>query len=254
MRLIRGYGVNIREAPNGRIIGTVGRGGEVAFQTAHEDGWTQYRFERFMGWIKDDVHKSITPVERRHEVNWISQLGVGANQYGGDCGAACLVMLLESYLNIRPTVDEISALFGFSETKRFGFISDLLRVSGTYGLPMNTSASADIYYTAETLFSRPFIQLLDYDLLPRRYDLYYFAGHYAVVYACDSDHVHLLDPYDRQRREHILTWFEWRDIIGLSRYNNPTQAVTPKAALRPSIRAGLLSLRNQMSEVLTRVF
>jgi hypothetical protein len=251
--VIRGYGVNIRESPGGRIIGTIGRGGEAAPLLKSEHGWSQYRFDRFTGWVSDSVVERITPTAIRHDVNWVSQLGIGADRWGGDCGAACLVMLIEAYKGIRPTVDDVAALFGFSETKRYGFIGDIIRAADHYGLLMGSNGNADLYYTADVLRSRPFIQLFDYDLLPSKYDLRYFAGHYGVVVGMDAGFVYLLDPYDRQRREHKLTWQQWRDVIGFSRYNAPTQAIVAAKPLMPDFREALAALRDRMSEVLQHV-
>jgi hypothetical protein len=252
--LIRGAGVNVRSEPNGRIVRVIGRGGEVASRVRQENGWTEYHQDGiFFGWIRDDVVTTIQPPEVRHDVEWISQLGAGADKWGGDCGAACIVMLLHAYFGIRPSVDEVAAHFGFSVNKRYGTITDIVRTSGLYGLPMVATTNADIYHTAKTLETRPFIQLFDYQLLSSRYDPMYRGGHYAVVVRCDADTVTLLDPYDRNLRLHRLSWRKWRDIVGVSSHNLPTQAIVPAQPLVVSIRDRLTRLKSKTETVIDRL-
>lgn len=51
------------------------------------------------------------PAPKRLEVEWLSQLGPTAAYAPGDCGAACLAMLVNYRGTAHPTVDEVSRIY-----------------------------------------------------------------------------------------------------------------------------------------------
>lgn len=131
----------------------------------------------------------------RLSVPWLSQLGPNANFAPGDCGPACVAMILRA-LGKDVTVNDVSRATG----QAAGFTSihvDQLRFAGSrFGAKLVWSNTTS--YTrleSELASGHPSIALVEYRLLPRKHDPNYNLGHYVVVVGIDGDKLEYLDPY-----------------------------------------------------------
>jgi len=132
-------------------------------------------------------------------VPYVSQLGLGAEKYSGDCGAACSSMLLRGY-NLVPdmTPDRFMSETGVG-VKDFLSISHVRNVLGSHSLQTEYRANMQ----AGDLFSylvqqKPMIMLVNYGVLVKtgvteRKD---FTGpHFFLAVGMDNKYVYIHDPY-----------------------------------------------------------
>jgi hypothetical protein len=231
---IRGAGTNIRDERSGEVLGTIPRGGLVASWIRDDPEWSVYQSPSALIKLHRGWHQRVTIPSYQIPIKFVSQLGVGADRFTGDCGAAGLDMILG---DVSPNVDAIAAAMGLGQTyedretgekkvKKIGWIADIIRASFSLGIRVNHSSALDCYEAVLQISrERPFIQLVDYEELPVRRDQRYRGGHFIVVCGVSPEGVTYVDPYQTSLQRVVVPWAQWSEIIGRSRYNNTTQGV-----------------------------
>lgn len=223
-----GAAFNLRAQPteSAPVLDTVSSGGKSVLRMS--DGkdlhstWSHYS----QGFARNDVHRFIPYVSARHEVPFVTQIGEGADRYTGDCGTACVLMLArwalpEEHKAHTTTVDDASyELLGFRSRYQLAHASTIINALRKLGI------AADAGYCgpgSPALAKGPFIQLLDYELLPNRLDRRYKGGHYVVVYGASANEVQFHDPFGRSFD--TLNRDRWNSIVSFSRYNAINQGI-----------------------------
>lgn len=133
----------------------------------------------------------------RLKVPWASQLGSTANYAPGDCGSACVTMLL-TYAGAALTVDQVSAATGKPRGFKLLGFDEMIAAAGHFGLKLKHecgTAPAVLYQDISA--GKPAIALVDYRSLPavQRFDGSYSLGHYLVLVGYSTNHVIYHDPY-----------------------------------------------------------
>lgn len=150
----------------------------------------------------DDIRGKLAPAaagsqpDRRLNVPWLSQLGPNASYAPGDCGAACLAMLI-SFAGRRVTVDEVSKASGKSAGYTLMSFQELINAAARFDISLAHEASGLADICADIDAGRPVIALVNYKSLPHynRYSAAYNAGHYLLVVGYDADCILYHDPF-----------------------------------------------------------
>ncbi len=106
----------------------------------------------------------------------------------GDCGPACVAMLVQYATGQRSPIDRVSAECGMSESHKATFPDDLIRGAGKHDVKL-----ACLVVTSVVMAKTPSIALVHYDDLPRM-DMGYTRGHWVVVTRVCDGQVTYHDP------------------------------------------------------------
>lgn len=144
--------------------------------------------------------RAITPAEAqgvRLSVPWLSQLGPSAAYAPGDCGAACVAMLINSRGEARVTVDDVSK--AANKPRGYGTLSfaDIINAAQKFGIVLQHGNASLQTLCADIDSGKPVIALVNYQSLPlySRYDTQYNAGHYLLIVGYDNRNMIYHDPY-----------------------------------------------------------
>lgn len=132
-------------------------------------------------------------------VPYHSQEDPDARWAAGDCGPACVRMLIgwnalrQGQPNLPLSVDEVSQWTGMGPA-RFSFPAQLVRVAGRYGLKLVESRDATLKRVlAEVGAGRPVISLVRYGSISNRQNLGFRGGHFIVVVGYDDQYIYAND-------------------------------------------------------------
>lgn len=158
-------------------------------------------------------------IKIRQTIPHLSQMGATASYATGDCGAACLAMILRA-MGASHTVDDVSRATGQPVNFKDIHVLKLREVAVKLGLRMYWASLNFDGVEQELSVGRPVIMLVDYKLLPHRFDGRYDAGHYIVVSGIGPNDVEYLDPYWPEgqgritctRSELMLAWSSKRSF------------------------------------------
>lgn len=141
------------------------------------------------------------------QVPYRSQWDADAGLVRGDCGPACVAMMLDWH-GTHVAIDDVSCECGMSAQKRVTTAADLIGAAGGHGLTLSrrNGMEADDFL-AETRSGRPVICLVHYGSIPDRQDRNYTTGHWMVVIGVDAEAVIVHDP----------NWWGGRRDEGLAR-------------------------------------
>lgn len=131
------------------------------------------------------------------QVPYLSQLGSTAGYAPGDCGAACLAMLI-NWKGRSITVDEVSRATGQAPGYKFLSFQSMINTAKQFNLELQYSGGLpDTGFEEELNADHPVIALLNYQSIPSvlRRELNYNAGHWILVVGYDSGAVFYHDPY-----------------------------------------------------------
>lgn len=131
----------------------------------------------------------------RLSVPWLSQLGPNANFAPGDCGPACVAMIVRA-MGKDVVVNDVSRATGQAGGFTSVHVDQLRYAASRFGAKLvwsNTTSYARM--ESELASGHPVIALVHYPFLPRKYDANYNAGHYVVVVGINGDKLEYLDPY-----------------------------------------------------------
>jgi ABC-type bacteriocin/lantibiotic exporter with double-glycine peptidase domain len=133
----------------------------------------------------------------RLAVPWLSQLAATAGYAGGDCGMACVAMILNMH-GPRVTVDEVSRKSGLKPGFTGAAWWDVQRTAALLGLTLAHSFNLELNDLETVLRAgQPAIVILNYQSIPARfrYSTTYNSGHFVVVVGIDQEAVFVHDPY-----------------------------------------------------------
>jgi uncharacterized protein YvpB len=139
----------------------------------------------------------IVPAVKRIDVPWLSQLSTTAGYARGDCGTACVAMLL-NWKGRVVTVDEVSKATKQPAGFTLVSFSNLILAAIHFGLTLIYQRDMTLAQICADIDSgKPVICLVNYQSLPvlSRFDARYNAGHYVLVIGYDADHIIYHDPY-----------------------------------------------------------
>ncbi len=143
----------------------------------------------------------LTPAPQKERkilnVPYLSQLAPSANFAPGDCGPSDVAMLL-SFHGVTLTVNDVSQATG--QPKGFTSLSifDLSDVAAKFGLTLRREVNFSIAELRQQIDTgKPCIVLVNYPLLPHRFDPDYARGHYLVMVGHTSDGLIYHDPFFR---------------------------------------------------------
>ena len=147
----------------------------------------------------------------------ISQLGLGADHFRNDCGAACAAMLIKAYTGKDVTPNQLFA--AISPVDRYLRVDELKSALDQHGLQTTWQADNHLIGLFGILMDgRPVIALISYaPLVDAGLGASSFRGsHFVVVVGMDIRHVYILDPL---RTDHtplavpIATWMcTWTEV------------------------------------------
>jgi hypothetical protein len=130
-------------------------------------------------------------------VEFISQLGNGADKYNNDCGAACVSMLISAYTQQNVSVDEIYSRIQ-PDADTYLSVTQLKNALAWYGI--NAESSYDLtkeFLWSKTIEKKPFIALINYKPIHDTNlddDTTFTGMHFVVVVGLDADGVLIHDP------------------------------------------------------------
>ena len=129
-------------------------------------------------------------------VPYLSQLGPDADFAPGDCGPACMAMVVRHQTGTEVTVDHVSEATGNPEGFRFTNNMTLIRTARKWGVSMYWARHLIMERLIDELDAgRPVIALIHYPSLPVRYDPKYPYSHFIVLKGYDHDYLYYNDPY-----------------------------------------------------------
>ena len=135
---------------------------------------------------------------KRLLVPWLGQLGDTAAYARGDCGAACVAMVVNCYRGGNGvTVDEVSLATGKPQGYTLASFQELINAAARFNVALEHVAYTLEQIRADVEAGKPVICIVNYKSLPtyNRYDPAYNAGHYIVVVGYEDDCVLYHDPY-----------------------------------------------------------
>jgi len=168
--------------------------------------------------IADDAHASdltmLVSVPYRSQWDtpaFVDGVAVDADARRGDCGPACLAMVVAGLTDYRPTVDECGDACGQPRSgagSHYTNHAQLRKGARAYGLTLVTrspySTPLDFALIEQKLSEgKPSIALIHYGVLGDRCALYpdivknqdrYRGGHWVLVVGIDTDCVYIHDP------------------------------------------------------------
>ncbi len=159
------------------------------------------------------------PVTPRLNVPWLSQLGSTAAYARGDCGTACVAMLV-NFKGTACTVDDMSKATGRAPGFTLLSFNELTNAALKFGTRLvYASVLKPDLIKADLDAGHPSIALVNYKSLPAvaRFDSSYNAGHYLLLVGYTGQGVIYHDPYwplaeGGAFRE--LTWAEFEKAHG----------------------------------------
>jgi hypothetical protein len=209
--------------------------------------------------ILDDLEISLDEAERSRQmlidifakridrvmikgVPYLSQLDrPDADFAPGDCGPACVAMVIRHQTDAEVTVDHVSEATGNPEGFRFTNNMTLIRTARKWDVSMYWAR----HLTIERLFDeldagRPVIALVHYPSLSMRYDSKYPFSHFIVLVGYDDKHLYYHDPYWPENYRSGDDWYKIQ--ISHSQFNIAWSNVTEngnsaRQCLRLRIRA-----------------
>lgn len=128
-------------------------------------------------------------------VPYLSQLAPSADFAPGDCGSSGVAMVL-NFHGVMLTVNDVSQATG--QPRGFTSLStgELTNVAARFGLTLRHEINFSIAELHEQIDNgKPCLALVNYPLLPRRFDPKYTHAHYLVVVGHTSDGLIYHDPY-----------------------------------------------------------
>lgn len=129
------------------------------------------------------------------KIRRVSQLGIGADYGKGDCGMACLSMILD-YHGISATVDELGKRAGYSGGYLITDSIDMSKVARQYGIDYDWSRFVTTELVRDELDKgRPVTALVWYQSLPKKYDFSYRNNHWIVLTGYNDEGFFYHDPY-----------------------------------------------------------
>ncbi len=132
------------------------------------------------------------------DVPYLSQLGLTASYAPGDCGAACLAMLLNwRGVGKTVTVDDVSKATGQPPGYKFLSFDLMIRTAAQFGLILkHTFGYLDDDIDVEIQMGKPLIALVNYQSIPPalRREALYNAGHWVVIVGSDVTSIYYHDP------------------------------------------------------------
>ncbi len=143
----------------------------------------------------------LTPAPQKERkilnVPYLSQLAPSANFAPGDCGPSDVAMLL-SFHGVTLTVNDVSQATG--QPKGFTSLSifDLSDVAAKFGLTLRREVNFSIAELRQQIDTgKPCIVLVNYPLLPHRFDPNHTRAHFLVVVGHTNDGLIYHDPFFR---------------------------------------------------------
>lgn len=176
----------------------------------------------------------------RLSVPWLSQLDQNANFAPGDCGPACVAMILRA-LGKDITVNDVSRATGQAAGFTSIHVDQLRYAASRFDASLvwsNTTSYAAL--ESELANGHPSIALVHYPLLPRRRDPNYNAGHYVVIVGIENEKLEYLDPYwlDEAGGRVVCTKADFRKAWGAAiSFKAPWQVLTLQGAGVPLLGA-----------------
>ena len=147
-----------------------------------------------------ELTKLLSP-DKRLNVPWLSQLGETAAFAPGDCGPACVAMVL-SFLGKKVTVDEVSKATGMPSGFKLSSNQTLWKTAIKWDVTLYWARNlARQALVDEVDAGRPVICLVHYPSLVKKYDPKYPQCHFVVITGHTDSSVSYHDPY-------------WRDSSG----------------------------------------
>lgn len=133
-----------------------------------------------------DMIEALEPKGAR--VPYHSQWEKDALRFSGDCGPACLAMLIEWRTGELASVDQLSVECSMTPSRNTTTAADLLRVSHAHGLTLIQRSVAGV-----DAITFPSIVLVHYGDL-QRMDVAYTGGHWVVLLSVENGKVFYHDP------------------------------------------------------------
>lgn len=130
------------------------------------------------------------------DVPHVSQLGPEAGYGVGDCGIACVAMVVGYETGTAPSVDALAQSVGLLAGFDYAHITrHLIPAAAQHAVTLYWHAGMTLAAVREELDAgRPIIALVDYRSLPRRYSTSYAGNHYVVLTGYEDDVLTYHDP------------------------------------------------------------
>lgn len=165
---------------------------------------------------EENLGKTLNPVKLA--VPYISQFDPGASTHSGDCGPACVAMILNAEPNGRNcTVDQLYAHhLPDKPAGEFTKIGEVIVISTAEGVPMQRVELPDRDQALARLRelvqqNTPFVVLVNYAKWDAITNNNFKGGHFVVVTGCDDQNVFVHDPIFRGPRRNQGEHFVWRN-------------------------------------------
>jgi hypothetical protein len=129
------------------------------------------------------------------DVPYLSQLAPSADFAPGDCGPTDVAMVLRFH-GALLTVNDVSQATGQPKGFTALSIGELINVAARFGLTLRPESNFSIARLRQQIDTgRPCLVLVNYPLLPRRFDPEYTRGHYLVIVGHTPDGLIYHDPF-----------------------------------------------------------
>lgn len=125
-----------------------------------------------------------------------AQLGAGADFGVGDCGMACLAMVLAAR-GVRVSVDALGQAAGFGAGYGSASYKDLIRVGAMHGVQLVHRTLTVLDVMDRAVLGQATICLVNYLSLPAacRFTASYDGGHWVVARGVEDGAVVMNDPF-----------------------------------------------------------
>jgi uncharacterized protein YvpB len=129
------------------------------------------------------------------DVPYLSQLAPSADFAPGDCGPSDVAMMLRFH-GMTLTVNTVSQATGQSSGFTALGIGDLVNVATRFGLTLRHEPNTSIAELRQQIdMGKPCLVLVNYPLLPHRFDPDYTRAHYLVIVGHTRDSLIYHDPF-----------------------------------------------------------
>jgi ABC-type bacteriocin/lantibiotic exporter with double-glycine peptidase domain len=129
------------------------------------------------------------------EIKWISQLGTTASYGEGDCGMACLAMILDYHGQVF-TVDQLSKMANYSEKFKYTNSQDMEVLALRLGIELKFKRFCTLEQIDKELSEdRPVVALVQYKYLPTRYSKTYDDNHFIILTGKNENTYLYSDPF-----------------------------------------------------------